>query len=206
MLDCDLYWRGDLDLVFSDPTTLSIAALTPRVDVCELCSVGPETLRIAVHVRHARGGAIAFAGCDRCAAAMRRVIAAAGGATSSGPTHLTLVAPEFEAMPVMAAEGDLPPGALTPGDLAPDSVGGPVLVHDFLEPFVAVDGRTYVVRAYGQARADGTWIGWLTFVAADGQAVKRTARETTQSSRDHLAYWASGLQQSYLDGAFNRAN
>src|SRR5207244_10620665 len=70
-LDCDLHRRGDLDLVFSDPTTLSIAALSPRVDVCELCSVGPETLRTAVHVRHARGGAIAFAGCDRCAAAMR---------------------------------------------------------------------------------------------------------------------------------------
>jgi hypothetical protein len=107
-------------------------------------------------------------------------------------------------MPAMAAEGDLPPIALTPGDLAPDSVGAPVLVHDFLEPFVAADGQTYVVRAYGQERADGTWIGWLTFVAADGQTVKRTARETTQSSRDQLAYWASGLQQSYFEGAFNR--
>ena len=192
--------------MFSDPTTLSIATLTPRVDVCELCSVGPETLRVAVQVRHARGGAIAFAGCDRCAAAMRRVIAAAGGATSSGPAHLTLVASEFEAMPVMAAEGDLPPGALTPGDLAPDSVGAPVLAHDFLEPFVASDGQQFVVRAYGQERADGTWIGWLTFVGTDGQTVKRTARETTQSSRDHLAYWASGLQPSYLDGAYSRAS
>jgi hypothetical protein len=186
-------------------TTLSIAALTPRVDVCELCSVGPETLRVAVQIRHARGGAISFAACDRCAAAMRRVIAAAGGASTSGPAHLRMVATESEATSVMASQGDLPPSALTPGDLAPDSVGSPVLVHEFLEPFVASDGQQYVVRVYGQERSDGTWIGWLTFVGVDGQTIKRTARETTQSTQSHLAYWASGLQQSYLDGAFSRA-
>ena len=186
-------------------STLSTAALTPRVDVCELCSVGPETLRVAVQIRHARGGAISFAACDRCAAAMRRVIAAAGGASTSGPAHLRMVATESEATSVMASQGDLPPSALTPGDLAPDSVGSPVLVHEFLEPFVASDGQQYVVRVYGQERSDGTWIGWLTFVGVDGQTIKRTARETTQSTQGHLAYWASGLQQSYLDGAFSRA-
>ena len=190
--------------MLGDHTSLSLAALTPRIDTCELCSTGPEALRVAVLIRHARGGTISFAGCDRCTAAMRRIIAAAGGASTSGPAQLLLMSAE-EASTVMAAEGDLPPSPLTPGDLAPDTVGTPVLAHDFLEPFVAADGQTYVVRAYGQARADGTWIGWLTFVGADGQTIKRTPRETTQSNQDQLAYWASGLQQSYLDGAFRRA-
>ena len=191
--------------MISDPTTLSIAALTPRIDTCELCLAGPEALRAAVLIRHARGGMISFAGCDRCAAAMRRIIAAAGGASANGPAQVLLMSAAEEASTDMAAEGDLPPGTLTPGDLAPDAIGTPALAHDFLESFVAGDGQQYVVRAYGQERADGTWIGWLTFVSADGQTIKRTPRETTQSSQDHLAYWASGLQQSYLEGAFRRA-
>jgi hypothetical protein len=209
MLDFGLY--GGLmerrsPALLSDPTTLSIAPLTARMDTCELCLAGPEALRAAIMIRHARGGTISFAGCDRCAAAMRRIIAAAGGASTNGPAHVSLVSSEEATLDLAAAEGDLPPDTLTPGDFAPDAVGAPVLVHDFLEPFVAKGGQPYVVRAYGQERADGTWIGWLTFVGADGQTIKRTPRETTQSSQDHLAYWASGLQQSYLEGAFQRAS
>ena len=79
------------------------------------------------------------------------------------------------------------------------------LIHQQVSPLVDAAGRAYAVAVYGQARADGTWIGWLTFVGADGQTIKRTPRETTQSSQDQLAYWASGLQPSYLDGAFRRA-
>jgi hypothetical protein len=125
---------------------------------------------------------------------MRRVIAAAGGATARGPAHLRLV------------PGDLPLSTSSSESFAPDTVGEPVLLHEFVEPFVDDDGQSYAVRVFGRARADGTWLGWLTFVGGNGQTVRRTPRETTQSNREHLAYWATGLEPSYLEGAFRRAN
>jgi hypothetical protein len=33
----------------------------------------------------------------------------------------------------------------------------------------------------------------------------RTDRETTQSNHEDLAYWATGLGDAYLQGAFSRA-
>jgi hypothetical protein len=180
--------------VISDPTTLSIAALPPRVDTCELCATTQEPLRVAVTIRHTRGSTVSFAACDRCSAAIRRVIAAAGSASAGGPAYLRLVT-EDEVVPVM----------LTPGETAPDTVGVPVLIHEFAEGFRDDAGVDYVVRVYGQGRADSTWIGWLTFVGRNAETIKRTPRETSQSSREHLAYWASGLQPSYIQGAFQRA-
>ena len=53
---------------------------------------------------------------------------------------------------------------------------------------------------------DGTWIGWLTFVGIDDAVVRKTPRETSQSSLDHLQYWATGLQASYFEGAFARSS
>ncbi len=68
-----------------------------------------------------------------------------------------------------------------------------------------VDGATYVARVYGRARADGTWEGWIEFVAVGAAVALRTEQETTQSSREGVAYWASGLEPTYLEGAFARA-
>jgi hypothetical protein len=82
----------------------------------------------------------------------------------------------------------------------------PVLIHQFSEAFHADDGLLYTVRVWGQARADGTWIGWLTFVGPDGLMTRVTPRETTQSSSEQVAYWAGGLEPSYLEGAFSRAS
>ena len=76
---------------------------------------------------------------------MRRVIAAAGGAGSSGPAHLSLFSDDDQTLP----------SAPTPGELAPDTVGGPVLIHDFPEPFVDNSGLSFAVRVYGQGRSDG---------------------------------------------------
>jgi hypothetical protein len=90
--------------------------------------------------------------------------------------------------------------------LSSDTVGSAVLVHEFAEAFQDEGGQLYAVRAYGQERSDGTWIGWLTFLTADAQTVRRTGRETTQSNREHLDYWATGLQPSYIEGAFRRAS
>jgi hypothetical protein len=67
------------------------------------------------------------------------------------------------------------------------------------------DGVEYVPQVYGQPRADGTWIGWIEFVSPDGTVSRRTGHETTQSSRDQVAYWASGLEPTYFEGAFSRA-
>ena len=39
------------------------------------------------------------------------------------------------------------------------------VVVEFVDPLVATDGTRYVVRVCGGPRADGTWVGWLEFVA-----------------------------------------
>jgi hypothetical protein len=178
--------------VLTDPVTLSIAPLTQHRDVCELCSVGPELLRAAVLVRHARGGTVQLSACSRCAAGVRRLIAVAGGAAAGGPASM-----QFDSEPAVPATSN--------GSPTSDTVGSPIPVHEFVEPFHAQDGQSYTPRVYGQERADGTWIGWLTFVGPDGQVSRTTGRETTQSNLEHLGYWATGLQPSYLEGAFKRA-
>ena len=75
---------------------------------------------------------------------------------------------------------------------------------------VTKDGVTYIARIYGEARNDGTWIGWLEFVpesAPDTRSPKRlrTGQETSQPDRRAVAYWASGLEPIYLEGALERA-
>ena len=179
--------------MLTEPVTLSIAPVSARLDTCELCGSGPESLRSCVIVRHVRGGTVQLAACHRCDSAVRRIIAVAGGASAAGPAQLV---PTTElASPATSVEL-----------AAVDVVGAPKLVHTFSEPFRGDDAATYLVRVVGQERSDGTWIGWLEFVADAGHTVRRTARETTQSSQEHLAYWATGVQPSYIEGAFSRAS
>jgi hypothetical protein len=52
---------------------------------------------------------------------------------------------------------------------------------------------------------DGRWEGWLEFSDLDTGAVIRSARETTQPTRDDAMYWATGLTRVYLEGALTRA-
>lgn len=175
--------------MLSDAVSLSLTALTPRVDACELCLTPHEAVRSVVVVRHTRGGTLDLVACDRCAAAVRRLLAAAGG-------QPYITAGHHETRPDAPSSTE---PALT------DVVGSPELIHEYVDPVRTADGKVFNVRAYGQARSDGTWVGWLAFAAADG-SLRRTSRETTQSSRDHLAYWAAGLQPSYFDGALLRAS
>ena len=177
--------------VLSDAVTLSIAQIPVRVHGCEMCAADREPLRAAVLVRHVRGGTIQFAACERCASAIRRVIAVAGGATASGPARV-------------AIDPDVVHAAAKRASPSADVVGEPVLLHEYADVFVAEDGQAYVVRSYGQGRADGTWIGWLAFAATDGSSSRRTGQETSQSSREHAAYWATGLEACYFAGAFKR--
>ena len=82
----------------------------------------------------------------------------------------------------------------------------PELIHEYSYLYRSEGGAAYVMRAWGEARADGTWEGWLEFLPADaGGPTLRTGRETTQPNRDAVAYWASGLEPVYFEGAFVRA-
>jgi len=76
------------------------------------------------------------------------------------------------------------------------------VIFTFNEPFRA-DGIAYAVQAYGRP-ACTVWEGWLVFVARDREALV-TPRETTQPDRKALEYWATGLSQTYFEGAFLRA-
>ena len=79
------------------------------------------------------------------------------------------------------------------------------LIQTYEEVLRDAQGVEYTVHAYGEARDDGNWEGWLEFHPAAG-AVRRTNRETTQPNREALSYWASGLEPLYFDGAFARAS
>ena len=78
------------------------------------------------------------------------------------------------------------------------------LIHVFQTPVIVAE-RRWVVEVWGQSLADGRWEGWLVFVPADGSPPLATPRETTQSNRTALEYWATGLAATYLEGAFARA-
>ncbi len=65
------------------------------------------------------------------------------------------------------------------------------------------DGRDFRVSVEGVERPDGTWAGRVAF--RGGAVVKFTDQETSQPNREALAYWATGLEPVYLEGAFARA-
>jgi hypothetical protein len=48
---------------------------------------------------------------------------------------------------------------------------------EFVEQVTTADGTRYVVRVYGQPRTDGTWVGWLEFVAVGAAIVLRRHRD-----------------------------
>jgi hypothetical protein len=63
----------------------------------------------------------------------------------------------------------------------------------------------YVARAYMARQPGGLWEAWLVFFSLKSGAALATDRETTQSTREHVLYWATGLGRTYLHGALLRA-
>jgi hypothetical protein len=63
-------------------------------------------------------------------------------------------------------------------------------------------GRAYV---YAETQPGGTWQGWIEFTSDDGDRAVQTERETTQSTLEGVAYWATGLETTFLKGALDRA-
>ena len=79
------------------------------------------------------------------------------------------------------------------------------LVHERDVHLVGADGQTYSrVRAYAREMPGGTWESWLELINDAGEIVT-TDRETTQSTQEEVAYWATGLETAYLEGALRRA-
>jgi hypothetical protein len=82
----------------------------------------------------------------------------------------------------------------------------PELIYEHSARVEDDEGTVYVPRTYGEARGDGTWIGWIEFHPEGGDGVfLRTGQETSQPNRTALDYWASGLEPIYFEGAFSRA-
>ena len=167
---------------------LTVAAQPAALGPCELCALGPVALADAVVIYRTPGAPITLAACDRCARAARRIFALVGDDTDTitadaGPVQ-AVVAQPVRARRLRAV---------------------PELIMEFVDQVTTAEGARYVVRVYGQPRTDGTWVGWLEFVAVGAALVRRTGIETTQPDRAALAYWASGLEPTYFEGAFARA-
>lgn len=81
------------------------------------------------------------------------------------------------------------------------------LIHEFASEIADADGHTYTARAMGRQRKGQTvWEGRLEFTPLGGRGmVRRSQVETTQPNREALAYWASGVEAVYLEGALERA-
>ena len=81
------------------------------------------------------------------------------------------------------------------------------LLQEYTAIVVDRDGTSYVVRSYGDERADGTWTGWIEFHPTDQtMPVLKTDQETSQPNQMDVEYWATGLEPVYFEGAFERAH
>ena len=67
-------------------------------------------------------------------------------------------------------------------------------------------GATYEVFVYGAKRNDGTWSGSLQFRDVKTNKTLTTGQETSQPDRKALEYWATGVEDVYLEGALRRAH
>jgi hypothetical protein len=78
-------------------------------------------------------------------------------------------------------------------------------VHQFLPVLRAPTRERYVAQAYTARQPGGLWEAWLVFFSLKTGLALATDRETTQSTRAHVLYWATGLGRTYLQGALQRA-
>ena len=77
---------------------------------------------------------------------------------------------------------------------------------EFVGTVIGKDGTRWIPRVCGRVADDGLWEGWIEFLPlSDSTDPVRTSRETEQSNRDALMYWAQGLTQIYLEAALLRA-
>jgi hypothetical protein len=97
--------------------------------------------------------------------------------------------------------------------MTPPAVVGPVKTSrsriQFVRQYTTIlrgpAGEPYVARAYMDRQPGGLWEAWLVFFSLRSGIAIATDRETTQSKREHVLYWATGLGPTYLKGALERA-
>lgn len=65
------------------------------------------------------------------------------------------------------------------------------------------DGSAYRARVIGHERADGIWEGVIEFASNRRRLITRV--ETTQPNAGALEYWATGLEDVYVENALTRA-
>ena len=79
------------------------------------------------------------------------------------------------------------------------------LLQQFEHPVIDDGGERYTVFLYGRSRPGDTWQGWLVFERQGDGRRFATGAETTQPNAQAVLYWATGLTDSYFDGALARA-
>ena len=79
------------------------------------------------------------------------------------------------------------------------------LFQQFERPMQDSGGNTYLVFVQGRSRPHDTWEGWLVFERQRDARRFNTPVETTQPDAQAVLYWASGLTDTYLEGALDRA-
>lgn len=79
------------------------------------------------------------------------------------------------------------------------------LFQQFERPMRDSSGDTFLVFVQGRSRPHDTWEGWLVFERQRDARRFNTPVETTQPDAEAVLYWASGLTDTYLEGALNRA-
>ena len=80
------------------------------------------------------------------------------------------------------------------------------LIHEFTAQVKDRQVGSYVAQAWGRRMDDGRWEGWLVFLPLARGFARRTGRETTQANLEALAYWVTGLELVYLEGALKRSH
>lgn len=78
-------------------------------------------------------------------------------------------------------------------------------VRQYTTPTAGPGGEWHVVRAYADQQPGGLWEGWFVFFPLSGGRPVASDRETTQSKREDVDYWAGGITPVYLEGALLRA-
>jgi hypothetical protein len=79
------------------------------------------------------------------------------------------------------------------------------LFQQFERPMTDGSGNTYLVFVQGRSRPHDTWEGWLVFERQRDARRFSTPVETTQPDAQAVLYWVSGLSDTYLEGALERA-
>jgi hypothetical protein len=77
-------------------------------------------------------------------------------------------------------------------------------IHECETPVIDENGTPYTATVWAQP-VGNVWEAWIEFRDPFSKDVVCTDRETTQSSRADIAYWALGLEPAFLEGAFTRA-